>query len=104
MVMTLCKDSDVRNYYRTGLLPCHGPNSRTRCSPFDATFRTRVRSAVICSVFPFVRRLSSTASRDRITLLLFDGFPGTMQLSDFPEACASGVWLPALPDRPSPPS
>ena len=77
---------------------------RMRSSPDDTPVRPCVRGVAACSAFPLVDRLPSTASADRSSLPLFSGFPGTMQPSDFPETYMPGVWLPAFPDRPSPPS
>ena len=76
----------------------------TRCSPGDTLFRPCVRGVAICSVFPLVGRLPSTTSAVRYPPPLFGGFRGTTQPSDFPGTCMPGLWLPAFPDRPSPPS
>ena len=78
--------------------------SRTPRRPIDEVLRLCVRAPAVCSVFPLVGPLPSTASADGSGPSLFGGFSGTMGPSDFPPACMSDVRLLAFSDRPTAPS
>ena len=70
------------------------PASRTRSSALGAPLPLRhcVRGAFCSSWFPSASPLPSTSSTAGSSAL-FDGFPGTMGLSDFPWPCFTGVPL-----------
>ncbi len=76
--------------------------SRTPRSPIDTPTRFCARGVAVCKVFLSVDCLPSTVSAG--DLPLFDGFSGTTQPSDFPEAYMPDVWHCAFSGRPASPS
>src|SRR5271157_4725155 len=81
-----------------------GPPStlRTPSGLNDMAIQLCVCATTVGEVFPLVGRLPSTISAS--ILLLFDGFSGTMQPSDFPEAYTPDVRQLAFSGRPALPS
>src|SRR5204863_8284165 len=64
--------------------------SRTRSSPLGTPCPALRPGRVELSVFPSANSLPSTTSATT-RAALFGGFAGTMELSDFPRSCISGV-------------
>ena len=85
-------------HYRTGLLPrvitCRHPKVptvRTRLGSCDRRPRRCVRLLVCSATFPLANSLPSTCSAGPIGRPLFEGFLGTMKLSDSLPPCVTVV-------------
>ncbi len=82
---------------------CLRAASRTPCNPIDTSARLCVRAVAVCREFLSVGCLPSAISAGGPPLL-FDGFSGTMQSSDFPQAYTPDVRQSAFSGRPALPS